>query len=315
MKTTAISCLPRPPNIMRAQCPEAREENYLSDYLWKLNNMLFMTFSWIYMDLVDYRAEGYVYVSDTQNSRIVLLDLYLDWVNSFTVTASYALTGDSTHLYAGWATTIDKYLRSAPFTLIDTGTTVSSGDMDSDDDYLYLEETRNGEKRILIYAKSDYSLIDEFDTGFSLDVAGIAVDDTYIYCYSEDSILKKFKKSDHSEVASIDVHDVDGIYCGFGMDDDTDYLYFPAGQAAAYELIAVYNKSDLSQNKTITVAATTYARDVAVYGDYVYQTDFSGHVVRKVQISTGSVVATFGVDGTSGSDTSHLKYPDGITVI
>lgn len=51
MKTTPCPNLPRPPDIMRAQCPEAKPINYLSDYLWKFNNALFRNFSWMYRDL------------------------------------------------------------------------------------------------------------------------------------------------------------------------------------------------------------------------------------------------------------------------
>lgn len=78
MKTMAISCLPRPPDIIRAQCPEAKPINYLSDYLWKLNNMLFLTFSWIYADLVDYQS--------------TVLTIY-DTVGTFTV--GQTLTGET----------------------------------------------------------------------------------------------------------------------------------------------------------------------------------------------------------------------------
>jgi len=51
MKTTPYPNLPRPPDIMRAQCPEANPINYLSDYLWKFNRTLNTYFPWIYYDM------------------------------------------------------------------------------------------------------------------------------------------------------------------------------------------------------------------------------------------------------------------------
>jgi len=51
MKTTPCPNLPRPPDIMRAQCPEAKPINYLSDYLWKINRELYRFFPWIFYDL------------------------------------------------------------------------------------------------------------------------------------------------------------------------------------------------------------------------------------------------------------------------
>ena len=68
MKTTPCSNLPRPPDIIRAQCPEAKATAdgmyaftgfpyyvpFFSDYLWKLNNALFKYFSWTYTDLTSF---------------------------------------------------------------------------------------------------------------------------------------------------------------------------------------------------------------------------------------------------------------------
>lgn len=51
MKTTSCPNLPRPPDILRAQCPEARPINYLSDYLWKFNRALNIYFPWMYYDM------------------------------------------------------------------------------------------------------------------------------------------------------------------------------------------------------------------------------------------------------------------------
>lgn len=51
MKTTPCPNLPRPPDIMRAQCPEANPINYLSDYLWKFNRALNIRFPWMYYDM------------------------------------------------------------------------------------------------------------------------------------------------------------------------------------------------------------------------------------------------------------------------
>jgi len=295
----------------------------MSDYLWKLNNSLFKWFSWMYDDLWRYRGRGevFIFVSDVHNTRIVILDLDLNWVNSFAVTASYALTGDSTYLYADSIGAIDKYSRFAPFTLDSSGATSTTNDIDSDDDYLYLGVNKSvggqTKRYIQIYNKSDLTLADEFDTDLDGKPEGVTVDDTHIYCYggvTTPDILKKFLKSDHSEVASVDVGD-DGIYVWFGMDQDTDYIYFTAGATGNGELIAVYNKSDLTQYKTITLATTNYARDIAVYGDYAYQVDYGDHFIRKVKISDGSIVATFGEEGVLGTDTSHLQYPDAITVV
>lgn len=262
----------------------------------------------------------FVFVSDVSNGRVVLLDLDLNWVNSFTVTSSYALTGDATYIYADRVGYIDKYPRIAPFALdSSSGSTRTTNDMDSDTDYIYLGVTMagTGDKYVQIYNKSDLTFSDEFDTGLTSRPDGVTVDSTHIYVYgSFGDNLKKFLKSDHSEVASRDVSGDAGIgYVWLGMDQDTDYLYFTAGATGNGELIAVYNKSDLSQYKIITIAATAYAWDVAVYGDYVYQVDYSDHLIRKVKISDGSIVATFGEEGTSGSDTSHLNRPDGITVV
>ena len=51
MKTTPCPNLPRPPDIMRAQCPEAKPINYFSDYLWKFNRALNINFPWMYYDM------------------------------------------------------------------------------------------------------------------------------------------------------------------------------------------------------------------------------------------------------------------------
>lgn len=69
MRTTPCPCLPQPPTEIRMICcddpcadPPAEEINYLSCYLWRLHNALSTNFSWIYMDLVDFRKEAKVFI-------------------------------------------------------------------------------------------------------------------------------------------------------------------------------------------------------------------------------------------------------------
>jgi len=253
-----------------------------------------------------------IYVSDYGNSRIVILNSDLDWIDSIDQSeegSTEHLTADKDYIYAEAGLNIYKYMRSSPYTFVDTKSVPVFHDIDSDDDYVYIGIHDDSDYKIQIYKKSDLSFVDEFVTGLFSHIDGIAVDDTYIYCF-DGGILKKFKKSDHSQVASVDVGD-DGIYTWKDMDGDSTYLCFNAGEVGNGESVAIYAKSDLSKYKVIS-DISTYSWAIAISGDYAFVVDYSDHVVRKVQISTGNVVATFGEVGVSGSDQSHLENPRGI---
>jgi len=263
---------------------------------------------------VEEKKMSLIYVSDYSNLRIVVLDSDLNWVDSFSDSGtSEQSTIDGDYLFTVGPLQINKYLRKSPYTLVDTKSTSGFYDIDSDDDFVYIGTKASSDYKIQIYKKSDLSFVDEFITGLTKIIEGIAVDDTYIYCFAG-NVLKKFKKSDHSEVASVNILTQDGIGTWVGMDKDSTYLYFTAALAGNGELIGVYNKSDLSQYKTITISDTNNSMDVAVEGDYAYQVDYGAHVVRKVQISTGNIVATFGEVGVSGDDQSHLNSPRGVAI-
>jgi len=208
---------------------------------------------------------------------------------------------------------IDKWLRVSPYTSIDTQSITGLTTLDIDDDYVYVFGSVSGDRVVRKYNKSDLAYVDEFDTGFNRTPCGLAVDDDYIYCTQATSVednLKKFAKSDYSEAATIKI--TGDSYPHMGMDDDTTYLYFTAGPGTG-TAISIHKKSDLS-NYNVLTSISTYGWDVGVYGDYIYVADYSDDVIRKVEISSGDVVATFGEAGVSGSDQSHLNTPTGVAI-
>jgi len=246
---------------------------------------------------------GLIYVADTINARVVILDSDLNWVDSFSG-VPIRLTVDKDYIYVNTAGEMIKYERQSPYAEVKQVDTTSFEDIDCDDDYIYCADAVPG--NVEIRKKSDLSLVDNFDPDLSY-MYGLAVDSDYIYCFDYQWI-KKFKKSDHSLVDSEELTDP---YAYWGIDKDDLYLYFCGGIAG--ESLAIYKKSDLSEYKIIPDLGEEH-RGVCVQGDYAFMTDYTKHVVRKIKVSTGEQVAVFGEEGVSGDDESHLNYPKGIAI-
>lgn len=274
-------------------------------------------------------TEMKVYVADGDNDRIVILDMSLNWVDSFAVTdpdpysAPGGVTVDDEFVYVlVWLEGNDavfKYNILSPYAKVDSVEIYGCNDLDHDDDYVYLCEKKliSGEwhRYVTIIKKSDMSIHDRFESfppsvpNVSTD--GIAVDDDYIYVTGYITI-KKFNKSTHelvAENASL------GGATVKQLGSDSTYLYATNSNGE----VRIYKKSDLSFYKVIS-GLCVYSMDAAVASSYVYVVDggwddeIKGQQVLKVKIDTEEVVATFGEAGYQGSDNSHLKWPHGIAI-
>lgn len=246
---------------------------------------------------------GLIYVADTINARVVILDSDLKWVDSFSGFPLH-LVVDKNFIYINATARLIKYERQSPYAEVKQIDTPTFEDIDCDGDYIYGVDVSPA--NIEIRKKSDLSLLDNLDPDF-FSMYSVAVDSDYIYCLDYNWI-KKFKKSDHSLVDSKELTDPYGYW---GMDKDDLYLYFCGGIAG--ESLIIHKKSDLSEYKVIPNLGQEH-RGVCVQGDYAFMTDRSKHVIRKIKVSTGEQVAMFGEEGVTGDDHSHLNFPEGIAI-
>lgn len=273
-----------------------------------------------------------VYVCDSENDRIVVLDMDLGWLGSFAVTdpdpysIPWAVTVDEEFIWVAMGLqgndVVRKYKKS-DYSLADSVEVYGPWDLDQDDYYVYLVEKKQIDSQYYRYVtkikKSDLS-VSRFESfpvsSVNRTTKGIAVDDDYIYVSGSQSdtgvrTIRKFNK----ETGEMVTENQSVGECREMGQDDT-YLYCTNNDGE----IRIFKKSDLSLYKVISnAAASGWSMDVAVVGDYAYVIDgdlvgATGQQVRKIKITTEEVVATFGVAGELGSDDSHLRWPHGIAI-
>lgn len=258
-----------------------------------------------------------IYVCDYGNDRVVILDEDLNWVDSFSVTDPFGITVDENYIYVTCLQAgndkIVKYNRTSPYAEIDSVEVYHACDIAQDVSYVYVAEKTDvpppdQHYYVTIINKADMSIEDRFDAFDPSDVnrtmEGVAVDDDYIYCSGHNS-LKKFDKATQTLQAENPAVGSAWNYLGI----DSNYIYFTNDNGG----IKLYNKSDLSLYTSIS-DPSRWHYDSFPLGDYVYASVVDYHIVIKVQISTDTKVAEFGVDGESGDDDSHLNGPGGIAI-
>jgi len=260
---------------------------------------------------------GLIYVCDYGNDRVVILDEDLNWVDSFAVTDPFGIAVDDNYIYVNSLQVgndkIVKYNRTSPYAEVDSVEVYNAEDIHQDTSYIYVAEKTavpppTQHYYVTIINKADMSIEDRFDAFDPSDVnrtmEGVAVDDDYIYCSGQGS-LRKFDKATHTLQVENDAVGAESNY----LSVDSNYIYFTNDNGG----IDLYNKDDLSLYTSIS-DPSRWHYDSFPLGDYVYASVVEYHIVIKVQISTDTKVAEFGVDGESGGDDSHLNGPGGIAI-
>jgi len=254
---------------------------------------------------------GWLYIADYPNKRIMILDTDLNYVDNFE-TPNYpcVMAADQGYIYMGSYTDeiIYKFNRASPYAQVASQGNRAGFDMDDYGDYLYLAEVSQTND-VQIINKSDLSLANSIS---DVSPQGITADESCIYVtnFKDGGYnLIKYNRSTLAEISSVDIKTPGRHYGGMAVDDT--YVYV-ASWKNNNTVVDLYNKSDLSYSHSITTGGSASGYDeyhIAVDGDYAFVVDEDDHVVRKIKVSTDTVVATFGVVGESGSDTSHLNSP------
>lgn len=263
-----------------------------------------------------------IYVCDSENDRIVILDADLNYIDAFDIPGSLSPGGiavDDEYIYVVvWQPGNDKvckFNKTSPYAEVDSVEVLSAANqLAQDDNYIYLAEKSaapppDQHYYVTIIKKSDMS-VSRFDayppSGVNNTMEGVAVDDDYIYCTGW-TWLRKFDKGTHALVE-------ENPSVGSSqnqIDEDPTYIYFINNDND----LKMYLKSNLSLYKTISdICTNDYPSGIAVVGDYAYMPAIGQHQVLKLEISTETIVATFGVYMESGSDDSHLYFPYGICI-
>jgi len=257
---------------------------------------------------------GLIYVADYVNSRIMILDEDMNYVDQFSVpNYPYCVAADEDYIYMNTYAAdkgVYKYNRQSPYGLVASDAGPRAGeDMDEQGEYLYLAD-ETADEHLHILKKSDCTLHIKINMeDWNHCAEGVAADENYIYVSCWNGKLRKYDISSLAKVA-----DVASLHYGRAWIDD-QYVYL-AREGSGHR-IDIYQKSDLSFVKWISTGGTggvAYNYHIVTSGDYAYVTDGSDHVVRKIQISTDTVVATFGEEGVEGSDESHLDSPGDIAM-
>lgn len=232
---------------------------------------------------VSQEDEGMIYVCDTNNGKVIILDSDLNFVDSFSAIC-YRIEVDANNIFLAQTGDIHKYLRASPYTEVDSVSTSSIGGMGSDDSNIYIGVSRDVKK----YSKSTLTYVNEFATGHTFPIDGVAVDGTYIYTH-DGGDLKKWRKSDYGLEWTVAI---DGSYYPWlGLDEYGSYLFFTSGPGNGAAL-SINNKNDGSNYKRHE-GLSTYGYYASGQVDYAYVVDYTSGVIRKVEISTGNIVASY----------------------
>ena len=265
-----------------------------------------------------------LYVSDMGNDRIVILDMDLNYIDSFDVDAEgpMGVAADGENIYVscplggGMAVNdeVRKYNKSSPYGKVDSVEICCSiVQLDEDDEYVYVAGKTaapppDQHYYVKIIKKSDMSIFDTLEAfppkGSNSTMEAVVVDDTHIFCAGQGK-LRKFNKSSHALEAENPA--VGAMWDQ--LDADDTYVYFVNDDGD----LKLYKKSDLSLYRTISGVCSTPS-GIAVVGPYAYIVAEEWYQVLKMEISTETIVATFGVKWESGNDDSHLYFPFGICV-
>jgi len=260
---------------------------------------------------------GLIYVADYGNSRVMVLDEAMSYVDQFSVPfGPECVAVDEDYIYTNSYTAdkaIYKFDRASPYAVVASDPGPRAGeDMDQQGDYLYLAEESTDE-HLHILKKSDCTLQSKIEMeDWNHLPEGVAADETHIFVSCWNGKLRKYDRSTLEKLT-----EVDSLHYGRAWVDD-QYVYLAReGSGDANRRVDIYKKSDLSFVKYIDTGSGGSGlldHHVAVEGDYAYVSCSKAHIVRKIKISTNTIVATFGVEGESGSDTSHLSSPRDIAI-
>lgn len=230
-------------------------------------------------------GEPMIYLADTDNGKVIILNDDLEFVDSFNAIC-FRIEVDAEYIYLAQAWDIYKYLRAAPYTQVDTVGTSSIVGMGSDATHIYIGVSRSVKK----YTKAGLNYVNEFDTGHDLPIAGVAVDGTYIYTHDGSGLdLKKFRKSDYGQEWSVDLG---GTYHAWlGLDEEGSYLFFVSTPGTGTAL-SLNRKSDGSNYKRI-LGVSTHGWYACAKSGFAYVVDYGANQLRKVNLDTEAIVASY----------------------